>query len=87
MTKAIVSDVRGIIKSFIISMMKFSPIGRTHLTENLVKIRNGQSCAKYSLQCLRPEVRAVLLKVAGGERIIPEYVRVVLAGCLKGYKL
>ena len=28
-------------------------------------------------------MRAVLLKVAGGERIPPEFVRAVLAGCLK----
>ena len=35
------------------------------------------------VQCLRPSVRAVLLKVAGGERIPPVFVRAVLAGCLK----
>ena len=35
------------------------------------------------VQCLQPSVRAVLLKVAGGERIPPEFVRAVLAGCLK----
>ena len=28
-------------------------------------------------------MRAVLLKVAGGERIPPEFVRAVLPGCLK----
>ena len=28
-------------------------------------------------------MRAVLLKVAGGERIPPDFVLVVLAGCLK----
>ena len=28
-------------------------------------------------------MRAVLLKIAAGERILPEYVRIVLAGCLK----
>ena len=35
------------------------------------------------MQCLRPSVRAVLLKVAAGERFPPEFVRVVLSGCLK----
>ena len=35
------------------------------------------------VQCLQPSVRAVLLKVAGGERIPPEYIRVELSGCLK----
>ena len=32
---------------------------------------------------MRPSVRAVLLKIAAGERIPPEFVRIVLAGCLK----
>ena len=32
---------------------------------------------------LRPMVRGLLLTVAAGERIPPEYVRVVLGGCLK----
>ena len=37
----------------------------------------------YSLQYLRPSVRGLLLRVSAGERIPPEFVRVVLAGCLK----
>ena len=28
-------------------------------------------------------MRGILLKIAAGERILPEYVRVVLAGCMK----
>ena len=32
---------------------------------------------------LRPKVRALILKITAGERIIPEYVTVVLSGCLK----
>ena len=28
-------------------------------------------------------MRALLIKVAGGERIPPEFIRVALAGCLK----
>ena len=35
------------------------------------------------MQCLRPSERAVFLKVAAGERFLPEFVRVVLSGCLK----
>ena len=35
------------------------------------------------VQCLQPSVRAVLLKVVGGERVPPGFVRVVLTGCLK----
>ena len=32
---------------------------------------------------MRPNVRALLLKVAAGERIPPEFIRIALAGCLK----
>ena len=32
---------------------------------------------------LRPMVRGLLLTVAAGERIPPEFVRVALGGCLK----
>ena len=39
------------------------------------------------MQYLRPAVRALLLKIACGERIPPEFVRIVLAGCLKGASL
>ena len=39
--------------------------------------------ATYSLKYLRPIVRGLLLAIAAGERIPPEFVRVTLAGCLK----
>ena len=39
------------------------------------------------MQYLRPAVRALLLKIACGKRIPPEFVRIVLAGCLKGASL
>ena len=32
---------------------------------------------------MRPKVRALILKICAGERILPEYVRVVLSGCMK----
>ena len=32
---------------------------------------------------LRPRVWALLLRVAAGERIPPEFVRIALSGCLK----
>ena len=35
------------------------------------------------MKYLRPSVRALFIKVAAGERIPPEFVRVVLAGCMK----
>ena len=35
------------------------------------------------MKYLRPKVRALLLKVAAGERIPPEFVRIALSGCLK----
>ena len=63
--------------------MKFSPVGRTHLVESLERIREGESSAKFSLKYLRPSVRSWLLCISGGERIPPEFVRVVLTGCLK----
>ena len=37
----------------------------------------------YSLKFLRPIVRGLILKIAAGERICPEFIRVVLSGCLK----
>ena len=63
--------------------MKFSAIGRSHLAESFSEIRQGELCTKQSVQYLRPKVRAVLLKIAGGERIPPEFIRIVLSGCLK----
>ena len=35
------------------------------------------------MKYLRPNARALLLKVAAGERIPPEFVRIALSGCLK----
>ena len=63
--------------------MKFSAVGRQHLAEACSKIRENEPCAKYSVKFLRPRVRALLLKVAAGERIPPEFVRIALSGCLK----
>ena len=63
--------------------MKFSPVGRAHLTESLVRIRGDQSSAKYSLRYLRPSLRGLIQSISAGERIPPEFVRVVLCGCLK----
>ena len=44
-------------------------------------------CSICDLQYLRPAVRALLLKIACGEGIPPDFVRIVLAGCLKGASL
>ena len=63
--------------------MKFSGVGRQRLADACVKLRKQDCCAKYSVKYLRPTVRALLLKVAAGERIPPEFVRVALTGCLK----
>ena len=63
--------------------MKFSSVGRSHLASSLEVMRDKQSSAKYSLQFLRPSVRGLLLSVSAGERIPPEFVRVVIGGCLK----
>ena len=63
--------------------MKFSPVGRAHLRDSLVRIRDNKSSAKFSLEYMRPSMRGLILSVSAGERISPEFVRVVLAGCLK----
>ena len=63
--------------------MKFSFIGPSHLASSLEEMRDEQSSAKYSFQFLRPSVRGLLLSVSVGGRIPPEFVRVVISGCLK----
>ena len=63
--------------------MKFSSVGRSHLAESLNSIRGNLSGAHYSLKFLRPIVRGLILKIVAGERICPEFIRVVLSGCLK----
>ena len=50
-------------------------MARAHLADGLIKLRNGECCAKYSLKCLRPAVRGMILKVVAGERIPPEFIR------------
>ena len=67
--------------------MRFSSVGRSHLSEGIARIRDEQPSAKFSLQYLRPSVRGLLLNVSAGERIPPEFVRVVLAGILKSASL
>ena len=39
--------------------------------------------AHYALKYLRPVVRGMIFAISAGERIPPEFIRVVLAGCLK----
>ena len=63
--------------------MKFSAQGRSKLAISLETLRDEQSSAKYSLKFLRPTVRGLLFKVSAGERLPPEFIRVVLGGCLK----
>ena len=63
--------------------MKFSVVGRSYLATSLEAMRDEQCSAKYSLKFLRPSVRGLLLKVSAGERLPPEFIRVVLGGCLK----
>ena len=62
---------------------KFSSVGRTHLYDGLIHIFGDVCSPKFSLIPLRPRLRAILLKIAAGERIHPELSRVVLAGCVK----
>ena len=62
--------------------MKFSAFAQNHLSERLVKSR-GDFFARNSVEYLGPAIRALLLKIAAGERVPPEYVLTFLAGCLK----
>ena len=68
---------------FLFVDMKFTLVARAHLADGLIKLRNGECGAKYSLKCLRPAVRGMILSVVAGERIPPEFIRIELAGCLK----
>ena len=63
--------------------MKFSIIGRSHLSKSLSDLAKPHFSARFSVEYLRPEVRGVLVVVAAGEGIHSEIVRVNLAGCLK----
>ena len=62
---------------------KFSNIGRANFNESLKAIAKDSSSARFSVEYLRPMVRCVLLKVAGGEGVHPEFVRVNLSSCVK----
>ena len=62
---------------------KFSNVGRAHFTTSLRAIAEGMCSARFSVQYLRPKVRCVVLKIAGGEGVHPEFVRVNLSSCVK----
>ena len=62
---------------------KFSNACRSHLSDALRAIRSDVSSARFSVQYLRPKVRAVLLKISAGERVHPEIIRINLSGCVK----
>ena len=66
---------------------KFSPVGRKHFKNSLASIDGDKNSCYKSLEPYRPCVRAVLLQVAAGEGIHPEFVRVNLAGCVKSAAL
>ena len=55
---------------------KFTNVGRARFSDALRGIRKDLSSARFSLQYLRPRVRASLLRMAAGERIHPEIVRI-----------
>ena len=62
---------------------KISNVGRCRFSDVLRGMRKDISSARFSLQCLRPRVRAALLRIAAGERIHPEIVRINLSSCVK----
>ena len=62
---------------------RFSNVGRAHFSDALRAIRKDMSSARFSLQYLRLRVRAALLRIAAGERIHPEIVKLNLSSCVK----
>ena len=78
----------GLLFSFLLIMApgmtkKFSNAGRSHSSDALRAMRPDVSSARFSVQYLRPKVRAVLLKISAGERVHPEIIRINLSGCVK----
>ena len=66
--------------------MKFSAVGRQHLAESYIKLREKIFC-RLVVAVFATFLRALLLKVAAGERTPPELSRIILAGCLKAASL
>ena len=66
------------------SSKKFSNVGLARFSDALRGLRkdNDMSSARFSLHYLRPSLRAALLRVAEGERIHPEIVRINLSSCV-----
>ena len=60
------------------AMSKFTTVGRQKLEASLVEIFGEICTAQYCLMKVRPKVRTFLLKVAAGESIHPEIVRMQL---------
>ena len=65
------------------AMTKFTAVGRQKLEASLVEIFGEISTAQYCLMKVRPKVRTFLLKVAAGESIHPEIVRMQLGVFVK----
>ena len=62
---------------------KFSTIGRHQFAKSLNSLLGEHSSARHAVQYLRPRVRQVLLRLAGGEGIHPEIGRIILSSCVK----
>ena len=62
---------------------KFSTIGRHQFATRLNSLLGEHSSARHAVQYLRPRVRQVLLRLAGGDGIHPEIGRIILASCVK----
>ena len=69
------------------SMRKFTTVGRHKFESSLVEIFGDISTAQYCLSKLRPKVRTFLLKIAAGESIHPEIVRMQMAVFVKSASL
>ena len=60
---------------------------RKHLADCLNSMLGNITLAEYSIKYPRPIVRGMILNISSGERILPEFIRVVLSGCLKAAAL
>ena len=64
-------------------MVKFSPLGRQKLEEELKKLHEGVSSVEYVLRNLRPIIRKVIIAITAGEGVHPEVIRMQLSVFVK----
>ena len=68
-------------------MVKFSPLGRQKLEEELEKLHEGVSSVEYVFRYLRPFIRKVIIAITAGEGVHPEVIRMQLGVFVKSAAL